>query len=482
MQEKSIHSFPYISPSFGNTNEEGEVIHLQEHSKKERQLAETPVPRLILRLSIPATLSMLVTSVYGIADALFVSRLGTAAAGAVGIVFSITSLLQAVGFTLGNGAGSLLSRACGANELERAGRLAALAFWLSLLLGGMLGIGGLFFLSPVVRFLGATEEIYPFAASYAELLLCAAPIICASFVLNNLLRAEGRSSYAALGFTVGNLLNIALDPILMFRLGMGCAGAALATVLSHAVALLILLSAYWFGVSRFSLRLSHAWRGARELWGIFTTGLPSLFRQGLSGVASILLTRRAALWGSAAVAGFSAVSRVFLVLYSFCLGIGQGLMPAAGYSKGAGNHPRTAALYAFSLKLATPVMLLLSAATYAIAPRVIGWFRPDAEVIRIGSVALRALCLVLPLHGIITVTNLFLQATGNRFGAALLAASRQGIFFLPLIFTLPRLWGLFGLQITQAVADLLTLFLTLPFVFRYFSRVRNSITPAVKHA
>ena len=439
---------------------------------KHKLMTEAPVKGLILRLSVPSTVSMLITSVYGFADSWFISRLGTSASGAVGVVFSVTSLIQAIGFTLGTGAGSLLSRALGAKKKEDADCFASLSFWLSLILGGLVTLFGLLFLNPVIRFLGATDGIFPFARAYGFYLFCSAPVMCAAFVLNNLLRAEGKVTYSMSGFVVGNLLNIALDPLFIFRLNMGCAGAALATLISQSVGLFVLLSAYVLRKSEVSILPHHAWKKISKTGIICVTGLPSLFRQGLAGVASILLTRSAGHWGDAAVAGVSVVSRIFLLLYSFCLGIGQGLMPAAGYNHGAGNHARVRKLYRFAMILATAVMLALSVPTAIFAPQIISFFRPDEDVIRVGSAVLRALCSVMFLHGVIAVTNMFLQATGHPFGAALIASARQGLFFLPLIFWLPRSFGLVGLEWTQAVADALTFLLSVPFAV-YWLRKRG---------
>ena len=425
-------------------------------SEKHRRMLETPVGTLVLRLAVPSTASMLLNSLYGFADAWFLSRLGTSASGAVGIVFSVTSLIQAIGFTLGTGAGSLLSRALGAGRQKEADGWAALAFWLSLLLGGAVTLAGL--------------TIFPYARDYAVYLFWSAPVMCAGFVLNNLLRAEGRAVFAMSGFAVGNVLNILLDPLLMFGLRMGCAGASLATLIAQSAGVLVLLSAYVLRKSAVSLTPGNAVRQLRRTGAVLLTGLPSLFRQGLAGVASILLTRSARQWGDPAVAAFSVVSRVFLLLYSFCLGIGQGMMPAAGYSQGAGRPDRVRALYRFSLLLASGVMLALAIPTGLFASRIVGFFRPDPEVVAIGGTILRAQCLVLFLHGGIAVTNMLLQAVGRPFGAALIACARQGLFFLPLVFLLPRAFGLPGLQWTQAAADLLTFLLTLPFLVKLFRK------------
>lgn len=449
---------------------------------KEQQLAQEAVPRLILRLSVPAILGVLVISLYGIMDAWFISKLGTSAIGAVGVVFSISMLYQAIGYTLGNGAGSLLSRALGGGNRREANGLAAYAFWLALLLGAILGALGLCFLSPLIRLLGATESIFPYARDYALYLLCAAPVVCASFTLNNILRSAGRVTHASVAFTVGNLLNILLDPILIFGWSMGCAGAALATLISQSVALIILLVAFIGGKAGISLHPKYLFVGARKTVGILTTGLPSLLRQGFAGLASALTTRQAAVFGDGAIAALSIVSRVFLLLYSFCVGIGQALMPAAGYCKGAGDLPRTGKLYRFALVYSSALMPIVSIPTALLATTVIKLFDTDPTVISLGSFALRFTCVALILHGSISVTNLFLQATGHRFSASLLAGARQGWFFLPLIFWLPSSFGITGLLLTQPLADLLTFLLSIPLSLRCLKGYPKKEKPRLDHA
>lgn len=443
-----------------------------ENAKNEAMLTTTP-PRLVLSLALPATAALLVSAGAGILDAWFVSRLGTAAGGAVGVAFAVMALIQAIGYTLGTGAASLISRALGAGDRESAGFFASLAFYLSLALGGTVALAGLLFPAPITRFLGASESIYPFARGYLKFLFPAAPLMCGVFVLNNLLRAEGQVRFAMLGTAAGNLVAVALDPLLLFRFSMGISGAALALLLSQAVSFILLLSRYLAGKTQVSLMPRRADHPLRRLRSLLLIGSPSLFRQGLAGVASALLLRQARRWGDAAAAAVSVNTRIFLLLYSFCLGVGQGLMPAAGYNQGAGRPERVRALSRFALLLATLLMLVLSVPTAIFAPRLIGLFRPDPEVIRVGSFMLRAQCAVFFLHGIIAVTNMLLQALGKALPAALIAAARQGFCFIPAVLILPRVWGLNGLCLSQAVADVLTLLLTLPFLLSVMRRLRH---------
>ena len=446
---------------------------MQTENAKNEAMLNTPPPRLVLSLSLPATAALLIGSGTGILDAWFISQLGTAAGGAVGVAFAVTALIQAIGYTLGTGAASLVSRALGAGDSESARFFASLAFYLSLALGSAVALAGLLFPVPITRFLGASENILPFARGYLKFLFPAAPLMCGVFVLNNLLRAEGQVRFAMLGTAAGNLVGVALDPLFLFRFSMGISGASLALLLSQTVSFALLLSRYLRGKTRVPLKPCRTEHPLRHLRALLLIGSPSLFRQGLAGAASALLLRQARRWGDATAAAVSVNARIFLLLYSFCLGVGQGLMPAAGYNQGAGHPERVRALSRFALILATVLMLVLSVPAAVFAPRLIGLFRPDPEVIRVGAFMLRAQCAVFFLHGIIAVTNMLLQALGKAFPAALIAAARQGLCFIPAVLILPRIWGKTGLCLAQAVADILTFLLTLPFLFLTLRRLRH---------
>ena len=226
----------------------------KERENHYRKMTETPVPRLIWRLAIPTIISMLVSSIYNTADTFFVSQLGTSAAGAVGVVFSVMAIIQAIGFTIGMGAGNILSRQLGAKEDEEATITASTGFAFALVLSLLLSIFGIAFQKDLMRLLGATETILPYAEAYAEYIFLGCPVMCLSFVMNNYLRAEGKAMYGMIGITIGGVLNIFLDPIFIFTLGFGTAGAAMATALSQLISFCILLSFFLRGKS--SVRIS----------------------------------------------------------------------------------------------------------------------------------------------------------------------------------------------------------------------------------
>lgn len=426
------------------------------NDERYQKMTKADVGKTILELSLPNTIGLLVIAAYSLADSFFVSELGTEAGAAIGVVFPLPVLIQAVGYTLGLGAGSRLSRALGKRDSDTASSLAASAILWSLILGCGIATLGLWQEEPLLHLFGASKEIIGTARAYLTPLLWATPAMCATFVLSQLLRAEGLATYSMIGLAAGSLCNIILDPILISGVGMGIAGASTATLISQILSAVILLSAYVFHKSH--LRpFSHLGIRSFLLFGkIFVTGLPSLARQGLSGVATILINHAAKEYSSAAVLALSLVARVFLLVFSLCLGIGQGMMPVVGYSHGAGNEKRQRDAYRFAVRLSSAVMFAISIPLMIWAPEVISLFRDDGEVIRIGAFALRAQSAILFTHGLVTCTILYLQAIGRAFLGTVLAAARQGFFFLPLVFLLPAKFGLLGLCLAQPAADAVT--------------------------
>ncbi len=436
------------------------------------QMTTAPVPRLILRLAVPTIISMLVTSIYNMADTFFVGQLGTSATGAVGVVFSIMAMIQAVGFTLGMGSGSLISRLLGQQSQQMANEVAATAFYSALALGLVMTAAGLAFLDPLVRALGATDTIAPYARGYAQYILLGAPIMAASFVMNNLLRAQGRASQAMVGLTLGGLLNIGLDPLFIFAFDMGIAGAAIATVASQCVSFLILLSFFLRGKSLVTLSFRNLSRRGSVYLSILKTGFPSLCRQGLASLASVALNVGAAPYGDAAVAAMGIIGRISMFVISAVLGFGQGFQPVVGYNYGARQYTRVRQAFSFTVKVGTLALAVLAVAGYLFAPALIAIFRrDDPQVIAIGAYAFRAQCLALPLQALVIITNMLLQGTGHAASATFTSSARQGLFFLPFVLTLPAFMGLTGVQVAQPLADVATFACCIPLVIRFFRRL-----------
>ncbi len=443
------------------------------------RMTETPVSKLIPKLALPTIVSMLVSSIYNMADTFFVSQLGTSASGAVGIVFSIMAIIQAVGFTIGMGSGVLASSALGAKDQKRANCVVSSAIALGFVLSALLMALGLLLNKPLMRVLGATETILPYAEAYSRYIFIACPFMIGSFILNNILRSEGKASLAMVGITTGGILNIALDPLFIFALALGTAGAAIATALSQAISFFILLSFFLKGKSNTRISISEISKERKTYLAILKVGLPSLSRQGLASIATTLLNINAAQYGDAAVAAMSISGRITFFLFSALLGFGQGFQPVSGYNWGARRYDRVKKATVFTATLGTAIITALSLLCFIFAESLITLFRKDdLEVIRIGVVALRAQCLMLPLTGINVTTNMGLQSTSHVKEATLLAMSRQGIFFIPTILALPRIIGLLGVQIAQPLSDGLTFILTLFFFIKYIKELDERIEKA----
>lgn len=444
--------------------------------KQFEKMTKTPIPRLIITLAVPTIISMLVTAFYNMADTFFVAQLGTSATGAVGIVFSLMALIQAVGFTLGMGSGSMISRLLGEQEYVSANKIGSCGFFTAILFGILVTIFGLIFIDPLMYALGATPTILPFARDYARFILMGAPIMSASFVLNNILRSEGKATLSMVGIAFGGILNIILDPIFIFGFHLGISGAAIATLISQCISFLILLCCFLFKKSVIHLHIKYLTRKGFTYLTIIKTGLPSFFRQGLASVATVALNVAASTHGDPAIAAMSVVGRIFMLVVAVMIGFGQGFMPVVGYNFGAKKYTRVKEAFFFSLKTGVILMAGLSLLGLLFAPNLMNLFRKgDQEVISIGALAIRAQCLALPLFPLCVLSNMTFQVIGRSWKATLLSSYRQGVFFFPLILILPGFMGITGIQLTQPIADVLSFLFCFPFIIPFMRELNHLI-------
>jgi putative MATE family efflux protein len=439
---------------------EGQMDEKQEQNF--HQMTEVPVGRLICKLALPCIISMLVTAFYNMADTFFVGMLkSNAATGAVGVVFSMMAVIQAVGFFFGHGSGNFISRELGKQNLEEASNMAATGFFSALTVGLLICVLGQIFLEPLAYLLGSTDTILPYAKSYLRVILLGAPWMTASLVLNNQLRFQGSAAYAMVGITSGAVLNIGLDPLLIFYFNMGVAGAAWATIASQFVSFCLLLVGCTRGgnlrihVSRVQLH----WSYYRQ---IIRGGLPSLARQGLASVATICLNLAAKPYGDAAIAAMSVVQRIMMFGGSAMIGFGQGFQPVCGFNYGAKLYSRVRQGFWFCVRFSAVFLLAVSALGFVFAPYLIAVFRDDPEVIAIGAAALRFQCATFFMQSWVVMSNMMLQTIGRTIPATFLAMARQGVFFIPLVWVLSATLGLLGIEMTQMAADCLTLVCAVP--------------------
>lgn len=429
-------------------------------------MLKEPISRLVPQMAVPTVISMLVTSFYNMADTFFVGKINTQATAAVGVVFSVMALIQACGFFFGHGSGNYISRRLGAGEFEDAGRMAATGFFTSFLAGIFLGVLGLIFLTPLAKLLGSTSTILPYTKDYLRIILIGCPFMMSSFVLNNQLRFQGSASFAMVGIVTGAALNIVLDPVLIFVCDMGVAGAALATVISQIVSFCLLFLECRKG-GNIRIQLKNFAPSRRLYMEMFKGGIPSLCRQGLASIAQVALNRSAGLYGGnfsdAAIAAMSIVGRITMFANSALIGFGQGFQPVCGTNYGARKYGRVREAFYFCVKYAAIFLVIVSAAGFIFAEPLVRLFRrEDADVIRIGTLALRLQCVVFPLNAWIVMCNMLLQTIGKAARASVVAAARQGIFFIPLIYILPVFFGLLGVQMCQTWSDIFTILLAVP--------------------
>lgn len=437
--------------------------------EKYRRMTQTPVPKLILSLGLPTIATMLITSIYNMTDTYFVGTLGKSASGAIGVVFSLMAILQACGFTFGQGSGSIISRRLGQHDEASATRFASTGFCSAFITGTVIGLAGLVCLDPLMYLLGSTDTILPHAKAYARWILLAAPFFTSSCVLNNILRYEGMSIYAMVGMVLGGILNMILDPIFIFVFHMGTSGAGLATALSQCISFSILL--FMFLSGRTQSRIKPLLPRAKELSEILATGFPALLRQGLGSLSTLMLNHQAGVYGDAAVAAMSIVGRISNFVFSVGIGLGQGFQPVAAFNFGAEKYSRVRKGFWFTALFGEVLLGILAILCVIFAEPLATLFQPDPSVVAIVIPALRIHCIACLFLPFSTCGNMMFQSTGLAGRSAVLSALRSGLCFIPLVVLLPMVCGLFGIQIAQPIADFITFAVSLPMVLLYFRRM-----------
>ena len=421
------------------------------------KMTQTPVRSLIVMLAIPTILSMMVTTIYNLVDTAFVGTLGTSQSGAVGVVFGFMSIMQAFGFMFGQGAGSLLSRRLGEKNLDGANIVASTGFAASFLSGVIIAVLGFIFEDRLIVILGSTDTIAPYAKAYLNNIMFVAPFCVSSFTLNNMLRFEGKAKLGMIGLLAGGILNIGGDALFIFGMDMGIAGAGLSTAISQVIGFTILLYMFLSGKTQTKLSFANIKPGKGVLFDITGIGFPSLLRQGLGSLAMILTNFKAAEYaGDAGVSAMTIVTRIAFFLFAIALGIGQGFQPVCAFNYGAAKYRRQREAYKYTLFLSMVVLATLTVFAMIFSGGLIKIFRDDPDVIVIGTRALRLQCVSQLFMPIVMITEMLMQSSGKKIPATVLSSLRGGVIFIPLLFILPALRGLAGVQEAQPLAYILS--------------------------
>ena len=422
-------------------------------------MTTTPVPQLISKLAVPTMISMMITALYNAADTFFVGKIDVQASAAVGIVFNLMAIIQAFGFTFGHGSGILVSLSLGKKEDEKAKTIANSGFVYAIVFGALLAVCCFMLRIPLAYILGSTDTILPYSLDYMNIILIGMPWMMGSIVLNNQIRYQGNAMTSMLGIMSGAVLNVALDPLLIFVFKLGIRGAAIATITGQLVSFIILWITTYKG-DNIPISLRPKYLTARYFPTVFAKGFPSLLRQGLAATAGILLNTQVKevvldpVMQDNALCAMGLVSRVSMIANSLLIGFGQGFQPVCSYNFGAKLYKRVLQGFKFCVLIALCFLLTVSVGIFIFAPFIITFMMPSSEeVTYLGSLALRAQCLTYPLGSIIIITNMLLQASGQSKEASLVASGRQGLFLLPILLILPRIFGLYGVLFAQPVAD-----------------------------
>ena len=437
------------------------------------EMTEGSVKLQVCKMAVPTIITMLITSIYNMADTYFVGKLGTSATGGVGVVFSYMAVIQAIGFFFGHGSGNYISRKLGEKKPEDSTVMAATGFFTSFAFGVLIAVLTLIFLSPICRILGATETILPYAKDYLFYILLAVPFMMGALTLNNQLRFQGNANIGMVGMVSGGILNMALDPLFIFIFDMGISGAGCATMISQIVSFLILI----IGCTRFSqvkISIRNFSFGKHWYFEIFRGGVPSLCRQGLGSISGICLNNMAKPFGDPAIAAISVVTKISMFIVSALIGFGQGFQPVCGFNYGAKKYDRVREAFWFSVKVAFVFLVIAGVIAFLFAPEVILLFtKNDAKVLEIGTLALRFQCIVLPVNSFVILANMLLQTMGRAIPATIVAMARQFLCFLPVLFIAVPLLGLLGIQLTQPLADLLAVGVAIPFTCRELRKLKT---------
>lgn len=437
-----------------------------------QKMTKTPVAKLVITLGIPTTISMLITSIYNMADTYFVGTLGESAQSSIGILFTLQSIIQAVAFMLGHGSGTFVSKELANKEVSKASKYVSSAFFLGGGIGLVMMVIGLSILTPLMRLLGSTDTILPHAKQYGMWVLLSCPFMICSLILNNNLRYEGKALYAMIGLVTGGLLNMGLDFVFIRVCDLKVFGAGMATAISQTVSFTILLTMY-IKTAQSKISFRHLSKDPKLYLSIFRVGLPSLIRQGLNSVSSGLLNKLAGVYGAkidaadATIDAMTIVNRISSFVMCVGMGISQGLQPVASFNYQAKKYARVKKALLVTIAISFGCIVVLGT-PMVIAPRfVVSLFQDTPQVVEIAHAALVYAMvgqLFMPLFIPINMTYQSIRKAGM---ASFLALLRSGLLFIPTLLATTALWGVVGIQISQPLSDVLTGLISLPILIHF---------------
>ena len=442
---------------------------------RQRIMLNAPIHRVIPQMAIPTIVAFLITTIYSLADTYFVSSLGESATAAVSVNASLDQLIMMCGSMLAVGANSYIARLLGQGDQKKASQVLSTSFFTAAALGLLLLVFGSIFMTPMVRLLGATPTCEEHSIDYATYVLLAAPFMASNFVMNQCLRSEGSATLSMIGMGIGGVLNCFLDPIFIFTLDMGVAGASLATAISKLVSFAILIFPYITRRSVLHLSIRNFCPSRDIVSKVVSMGSSSMFRSGLAVVSGIMLNNLAGDISDAVMAGVGVTNKIMMFPFGIILGFGNGFQPVAGFNWGAKRYDRVEESYRFSAWVALIGATVMAVLFAVFADPIIGLFAGDSpEMRKIGILCTITQCVALPIHAWVAIVNMLCVGLGNAKGAFLLSTARQGSCFVPILYPLAWAFGQYGVASVQAVADVLTLAMAIPIVIAMTQKIRQA--------
>ena len=435
---------------------------MNSRNNKMELLGNAPISKALLAMGIPTMLGMMVNAIYNLVDAYFVGGLGTSQMGAISVVYPLGQVVVGLGLLFGNGSASYLSRLLGNRDQEQADRVASTALYSSVAVGAVLIIFSMIFLRPILRLLGATDSIMPYAMTYAGIYVVSCIFNVFNVTMNNIVTSEGAAKTTMFALMAGAVLNIGLDPVFIYTLDMGVAGAAIATAISQIVSTLIYLTFIFRKKSIYSFKIKNCTFTKEIMSEIFKIGIPTLVFQILTSLSISLVNTQAGPYGDSVIAGMGAVTRIVSMGSLIVFGFIKGFQPIAGYSYGAKKFDRLHKAIRTSILWSTVFCVIYGLLLTIFSSRIIAQFTDgDLEMIRVGTQSLRINGLSFLLFGFYTVYSSLFLALGKGLEGFVLGACRQGICFVPVILILPVFWGINGILYVQPIADVLSAIITI---------------------
>ncbi|MCO1603789.1 MATE family efflux transporter [Desulfosporosinus nitroreducens] len=430
-------------------------------NKKMELLGSAPIPKALLALGLPTMIGMMINALYNLVDAYFVGGLGTSQMGAITVAFPLGQVFVGLGLLFGNGAASYISRLLGRGEKETANKVASTALYSSIFIGAVVIICTIIFLNPILKLLGATESILPYAVTYASIYVISSIFNVFNVTMNNIVTSEGAAKTTMCALLTGAVLNMILDPIFIYVLNLGIAGAAIATAISQIVSTLVYLCYVLRKKSVFSFSIKECCFSKEIMSEILKIGIPTLVFQLLTSLSITLINMQAKEYGDSVIAGMGAVTRIISMGSLMVFGFIKGFQPIAGYSYGAKKYERLHEAIKTSITWSTIFCVIFGLVMALFPTTIISQFtKGDIEMINVGQTALRANGFSFLLFGFYTVYSSLFLVLGKAKEGFILGACRQGICFVPIILILPMIWGISGILYAQPISDVISAVIT----------------------